>query len=227
MLKVLKQGKSKELLVITPLFTGHKISSETKTSIKKNNIDFTWISYEGSGKHASNVQAGLDQFKKQFNFLPKYIQIIDRDIILSRNMLDKLYDTIQRSSVKSNHKCAFSYCPFSYKGYINITFPPILYDIDKLLKKNYISSNSMYLTAAVEDVGGFVTNEKYHRTSDWAMFLKLYLNGYIGSLCANTSFIAMSTKNDISAGSNEEYHLTQQLIYRDFIVPIISQLRQI
>jgi len=220
MLNVLKESKSKELLVLTPLLTGHKISSETKTSIKKNDIDFTWISYEGSGKHATNVQAGLDQFKKQFNFLPNYIQIIDRDIILGRNMLDKLHSVIKKSHL------AFSYCPFEYSGHVNIKFPPMEYDIKKLLKGNYISSNSMYDSKIVEEVGGFVTDETIHRMSDWAMVLKLYKHGYIGGLCFSTSFIAMSTKNDISAGSNEEFYSTKKLIHRDFIEPILDQLRQ-
>lgn len=223
MLNILKQGKTKELLVITPLLIGHSISNETKKSIKKNDIDFTWISYEGTGKHATNVQAGINQFKKQFNFLPKYIQIIDRDIILGKNMLDRLHDTLVSASVKSDNKYAFSYCPFEYKGYMNVKFSPMEYDIKKLIKGNYISSNSMYNSQIIELVGGFITDEKMHRMSDWVMFLNLYKNGYIGKLCYNASFIAMSTKNDISAGSNEEYISTYKLIYQNFIKSILDQ----
>lgn len=223
MLKILRKSKNKELLVITPLLKtdtiSHSISKKTKETIKNNNIDFIWVSFEGPYKHATNVQNGIEQFKKQFGFLPKYIQILDRDIILSKNMLDKLHDTIKKASI-NDYRYAFSFCPFEYKGYINIKFPPKEYNINILLNNNYISSNSMYVTDAIEKVGGFVTDERVHRTSDWAMFLKLYKYGFIGKLCENTSFVAVSTKNDISAGSNDEFIKTRKLIYENYILPM-------
>jgi len=72
----------------------------------------------------------------------------------------------------------------------------------------------------VDRVGGFVVDEDVHRLSDWAMWLKCYKAGYVGKLCADTSFTAMSTKDDISAGSNEEYKRTKEIIIERFIKPI-------
>ena len=213
MIKILKNTENAVILVVTPLLTGHTISKETRQSINTNTVPFKWISYEGDGKHAANVQAGIDAYKTQFGTLPPYIQILDRDIICGRKMLDRLYANLK--NLPSN--IAFSYCSFEYRGYINIVFPPKPYNIGQLITSNYISSNSLYRTCAIEKVGGFVTETKYHRLSDWAMFLRLYNNGFVGSLCYETSFIAASSKDDISAGSREEYIETRKNVLNDFM----------
>lgn len=223
MLKILKSDKNPQILVMTPLLTGHQIFNQTKTALQRNTVAHQWVSFEGVGKHAANVQAGLDEYKKQFGSFPPYIQILDRDIIAGRYMLDRLWDALTRAQIRSDKKIAFAYANFEYKGYINVQFPARLFDINSLVKGNYISSNSLYCSDVVEEVGGFVTEEKYHRLSDWAMFLKLYKAGYHGIPVINTSFVAISSEGDISAGSKEEYQTTYQLVKEDFVGPILAQ----
>lgn len=216
MLKILREDKNPLVLVMTPLLTGRKVSRETKTSIKRNDIPFIWATYEGDGKHAANVQAGLEAYLRDARYMPPYFQIIDDDIILGRHMLDRLY-------VKLTHApdwIAFAFCPFSYRGYMNIDFPARIYDINKLLINNYISSNSLYRADILLQVGGFVTELKYHRLSDWAMWLGLYRYGYSGILCEDAHFVAISKPTDISAGSGEEYETTRELILEDFAKPL-------
>lgn len=217
MIKIIKEGKNPKILVLTPLLkndtVSHQISRETKISIKRNNIDYIWASYEGPYKHARNCQEGLHTFYKTFHYLPKYIFILDRDIIAGRNMLDKLYNCLSKTS----EKVAYSYCPFEYKGYINVKIPPVIWNIFDLKKRNYISSNSLYKTDALEKIGGFVIDEDTHRLSDWCFFLKAARMGYKGILCSNTSFVAVSTENDISAGGQREYNDTKKLVVERYI----------
>lgn len=213
MLKIIRECKNPDILIITPLLTGHTISRETKISIKRNDIPYIWASYTSENKHAYNCQAGIDSFYKQFKYLPRYIFILDRDIICDRNMLDKFYKII----TISNNQVAYVYCGFEYKGHINLKIPATIYNITALKLQNYISSNSLYKTDALLKVGGFVTDTDTHRISDWATFLKFAINGYKGILCANTSFIAISSPNDISAGNIQEYRSARKLIEERFI----------
>jgi len=217
MLKILKEHKNPEILVMTPLGPDRKISTETRTSIKRNDIPFTWASFEGDGKHAANVQSGLEAYLAKYRTLPKFFQIIDDDIILGRHMLDRLHSKI----IDTPQMIAFVFCPFSYRGHINVSFPAQVYDINKLLTNNYISSNSLYKSEVLMSVGGFVTEYKYHRLSDWAMWLGLFRQGYAGVLCDTTSFVAISKPTDISAGSIEEYETTRNLIINDFARPLV------
>ena len=212
MIKIIKQDKDSRILIVSPLLTGHTISNETFHSIKSNTIPYTWITSEGPFKHARNVQEGINEYKTIYDSLPPYLQILDRDIILERKFLDRMYEVLHKSA----DNVAFSYCGFSYRGHINVTFQPRPYSIQQLMKGNYISSNSLYKNDVIEKVGGFVVEEKYHRLSDWCMFRKLYKHGYIGICCYKTGFIAMSTKDDISAGGNEEYQQTYKLVMKDF-----------
>lgn len=217
-LKIIQETENPEILVLTPLLTGHSISKETKKSIKRNDIPFTWVSYENKGKHASNVQKGLEEYLKRYKKVP-YFQIIDNDITLGRGMLDRLH----RKLKGTDEEVAFAFCPFSYKGYINMNFPAKEYNIYELMRNNYISSNSLYKTDAILDVGGFVTDQKYHRLSDWCMWMRFYWNRYIGILAENAFFTARSEPTDISAGSNDEYNTCKDLVIRDFVWPVINR----
>jgi len=213
MIKVIKDCKNPLILIITPLLPEHDISFETKQSIKSNKSQYKWISFASNKKHAANVQAGLDEYKSQYGVLPEYIQILDRDIICGRKMIDRLYKCL----VDLPDNIGYSYCSFEYKGYINLSFPPMKFDIERLKKGNYISSCSLYKTKAIEDVGGFVTDFDTNRLSDWALFLKLAIHNYIGRICYDTSFIAMSTEKDISAGSLIEYQIAKKIIQERYI----------
>ena len=217
-LKILHEDKNAKILIVTALYTGHAVSGETKTTIRRNKTPYIWISYMSDGKHATNVQKAISAYRKKVGgIIPPYIFVLDRDIICGRHMLDKMINVLG----KADKNIGFCYCPFEYSGHINIKFPPMEYDINTLVHGNYISSNSLYKTSMVERVGGFVVEEKYHRMSDWAFFIKSFTYGYIGKLCPDASFIAMSTAQDISAGSNEEYINTKKLIQSDFISKII------
>jgi hypothetical protein len=216
MLKIIKEAKKPKILIITPLLTGHTISNGTKTSIKRNDGTlYTWISYEGQRKHAANVQAGLEAYTKMP--LPTYMMILDRDIILGRHCIDRMFECIEGTP----DNIGFVFSPFEYKGFVNATFGPLEYNINRLLVANYISSNSLYKLEAVRKVG-FVTEERYHRLSDWAMWLKMFKAGYIGKLCPNAFFTAISNKDDISAGSMEEYTTTKKEVFETFIKPILT-----
>lgn len=219
MLKIIKECKDPTILVITPLSPNRNISSQTKTSIKRNNVSYVWASWESPHYHARNVQDGINAYKKKYG-LPNYIQILDDDIILNRHTLDRFYHVI----FESPDNIAFVYCPFSYRGHVNISFPAIEYDVHRLMKGNWISSNSLYKTSAIEEVGGFVVEDDTQRLSDWAMWFRLYSHGYIGQLCANASFVAMSSPKDLSAGSDEEYRRTEALVRERFINPIREKI---
>jgi hypothetical protein len=217
MLRIIQESKNPEVLILTPLLTGHKISRETRNTIRRNNIPFVWASYEGDGKHADNVQKGLECYISNHKN-PPYFQIIDNDIILGRGMIDKLYNRLR----KTPKEIAFAFCPFSYKGYINVDFPARNYDINDIMRNNYISSNSLYKMDAILDVGGFVTELKYHRLSDWCMWLKFYIHKYYGVVVENTSFVAISANTNISAGSIDEFEICKREVIKDFILPIIK-----
>ncbi len=218
-LKVLQSDKDAKILVVTPLLSGHSISGETKTTIRRNKTPYIWASYMGPDKHALNVQKGISAYRKKIGgVIPAYIFVLDRDIILGRGTLDKLYSVL----TKAEKNVGWCYCPFEYKGFVNVKFPAMEFNIQRLVQQNYISSNSLYRTNMLERVGGFVVDEDTHRLSDWAMWLKCYRQGYIGKLCQDASFIAMSTAGDISAGSTQEYSITRELVMERYIKPLLQ-----
>ena len=62
---ILKEVKNPEILVVTPLWTGHKISKETKKTIKRNDVPYTWITSEGTNVIPVNLEEGLLWYKKK------------------------------------------------------------------------------------------------------------------------------------------------------------------
>jgi hypothetical protein len=144
--------------------------------------------------------------------------MVDRDIEAGRGLLDKLYYTLDGTQ---DH-IGYSYANFEFKGHVNVKFPANKFDINKLVLGNYISSNSMFKSNVIEQVG-LVTNDIYKRLLDYAFLLKCFGNGYIGIPCINANFIAHSNENDISAGSNEDYNNKYKRVYKDFIKPLIKK----
>lgn len=212
--EIIKESKNPEILVITPLIPGHKISKETKKTIKRNDVPYTWITSTGRNNIPTNLQLGLEWFKN----LPPYYFMLDNDIILGRHLLDRLYYKLKNEA----GTVAFSYASFSYKGFINRDFPAEPYDINRLIQHNYISSNSLFKTDIAMEVG-LVTDDKYKRLLDWTFFLKLFYNGYIGVPCPEANFTVISSKNDISAGSEQEYNTKRILVIENFCKPIIEK----
>lgn len=209
MLELIKNCKNPEILVITPLRVSDKISKETKISIKRNKVNFIWYSYSSNNNVAKNFSLALNEIK-QIISLPKYTIKIDNDTEWNRNTLDKLYNELE----KSDKNVAYSYCGFEYYGSINYKFPVSSFDSNRLRQNNYISSNSLFKTKVLEDIP-LITDDKYKRLLDWATYLNLLNHGYIG-VPSDGYFKAKSSKNSISAGSQEDFQIKRERVINDF-----------
>jgi hypothetical protein len=211
MIKYLVKHHKPEILVITPLLTGHKVSKECKKTLKRNKTPFEWITYMGPGNPCKNSQLALNKYKGD-KPLPPYIIKIDNDIICQRRMLDTMKSTLD----KAPDKAAYCYCSFEFRGAYDISFPAIPFDIDKLRHTNYISSCSLMDTEKFLEVGQWITNNEGFRLLDWALWLKYLKHGYIGEPTTKTSFMAATTERSVSAGSNEEYHKKKAWVIKNF-----------
>ena len=216
---VTKCNKQPEILVITPLKSGDKISKNTKKSIKRNKTPFVWISYMGNNNPAKNTEIAYKQYKHN-NKLPPYVIKIDNDITASRCMLDKMYNTLVNAKYKSDGKYSYAYCGFEFSGALQHKFPLRNFDAYALMKQNYISFNSLIDTYALDTIGGFVTDNKGFRLLDWALWLKFLKYGFIGIPVKDAYFTAFASQNSISAGSRDDYVQKYQWVYRNFIEPL-------
>ena len=131
-------------------------------------------------------------------------------------MLDKLHHRLK----SAEEDVAFCYASFAFKGTINKEFPADPYNIQRLMENNYISSNSLLKAEVVFNIG-LVTDNYYKRLLDWCLWLKLFFNGFRGIPCPEASFIAVSTQNDISSRSAEDFKIKKDRVLRDFVAPII------
>lgn len=218
-LKIIKADPKSKFLVVTPLYEGHKLSHDTKTTIKRNNYPFTWILAEGRNNIPTNTFGGIEWYLHKKGKVPDFYIMIDRDVRLGRNMLDRLYDKLSKAPLN----IAYSYASFKFVGAINRDFPATQWDINKLLLHNYISSNSMFRTNALYEVG-LVMDDRYKRLLDWAYLLKLFLErGYMGIPCPEANFEAIASPDSISSGSAEEYNQKRINIIDDFCKPIIQK----
>lgn len=218
-LKIIREDEQSEVIVVTPLLPGHKISKDTRRTIKRNNIPFTWVSYESDNNIPTNVEKGLNEYRKQNNRVPRYLLPLDRDITLGRGMIDRMFAAI----ISTPDNVAFTYANFEFKGEVDMKFPAKPYDINSLVMNNYISSNSMIKIEALDDVGGFVKDDRFKRLLDWCMWLKFFENGYIGMPCPIAHFVAVSTKDDISAGTNEDFYLKRKRVLEEIIKPLVKR----
>ncbi len=217
-----KEQPNPQVLVITPLWPGHKVSRETKTTIKRNDTPVLWYSYSGYNNIPTNWWTGFKEIKKKHKKLPPYILPLDRDIIMGRHMLDRMVGVFEAKTVLAH--MAFVYCNFEFKGVVNREFPADSYDINKLMKGNYISSNSLMSLELLEFIGGPVMDTQYTRLLDWALWLKFAQFGYVGVPCKSANFVAISSENDISAGNPEDYQLKHNRIVEDFVKPLQKQI---
>lgn len=218
----IKNEKNPEVLVITPLLTGHKVMRETVIKLKRNDVPFAWYSFEGPHHVAGNYAWGLVSYKQKIGKgkLPPYVLMIDRDIIPSRHMIDYMYETLERD--KTNSYC---YVDFEYKGFLNKSFKCIEFNPDNLVRSNYISSNSMIRTSHLEAIGGIVIDRRFDRLSDWALWLTFLGEGYWGVRSPKGSFVAISDKGDVSTGKQEEYQKCYMKIYEHIIKPYFGKRR--
>lgn len=216
-IKIIVKCEYPEILVVTPLLPDHKISKITKKTLKRNKIPFYWISSSGNNNIPTNAENGMKWYKNKFGKLPPYYIMIDRDIEAGRGLLDKLYTKLHNTQLP----ISYCYATFQFQGHINRDFPAKPYDINELVKSNYISSNTMFLTEIVEHVG-LVKDDKYKRLLDWAFLLKCFSMGFIGTPEPKAYFIAHSTKDDISAGNTNDYQIKAKRVYKDFILPLLN-----
>ena len=215
--------KEPKILVSTPLLPGHKISKVTKKTLKRNDIDYIWLSTSSDSNIPTNHIVGMEWYKAHMGELPPYIFFLDRDIDLGRHALDRLYNTLVKESYRSDTIIGYAYAAFKYTGYVEHDFPAIPFDPKKLLQANYISSNSLYLTEIIEKVG-LVTDNQYKRLLDWAFLVKCLGQGIVGAPCPSATFKVISTKDDISSGDNSDYTLKYGRVHKDFIKPILENI---
>ena len=220
MIKILKETKNPDVLVVTPLLPEHEVSKITKKTIKRNDIPFYWISSAGNNNIPTNALEGIKWYKHNYGKLPLCYLMIDRDIEMGRHMIDRLFLKLHQVSRKYPN-IAYTYATFEFKGAVNAQFPARPFDINKLVQSNYISSNSMFLSSVIEEVG-LVTDDKYTRLLDYAFLLKLFGKGYVGVPEPMAWFIAHSTENDISARGQDDYKEKYLRVYEDFIQPLLK-----
>jgi hypothetical protein len=211
MLKYITRHHKPEILVITPLLTGHSVSRDTIKSIKRNKTPFEWISYMGPDNPCTNTQKAFNIYQNDKK-LPPYVIKIDNDIIGSRHMLDNMYSVLKNAC---NNE-AYCYCSFEFQGSINAKFPSIPFDPDRLRQNNYISSCSLISTKRLLEVGMWVTDNKGFRLLDWALWLKLLKRGYIGVPDMKSHFVAISSDNSVSARSAEDYNEKKKWVLENF-----------
>lgn len=221
MLEIIKKVDNPRFLVITPLRKGDKISKKTMEILETNSTPFDWVSFKSKRNVPGNTKMGLLEYEKEFPKLP-YIIKIDNDINASSCLLDIMYQTIKSS--KENE--AYTYSSFSYvkNGKKLFSFPAILFNMEKLLKHNYISSNSMIKRDLLDKVGGFVTDKKLERLLDYALWLKFLYHGYKGVPCLSYFEAEMSDKS-ISAQSQQDYNKKMILVHKQFVEPILNKIR--
>lgn len=222
MLTLIREQPNPKVLVITPLWPDHKISRDTKITIKRNDTPILWYSYSGYNNIPTNWWTGFQEIKKKHKKLPPYLLPLDRDIIMGRNMLDRMVGVFEAKTILAH--MAFVYCNFEFKGVVNRKFPADPYDLNKLMTGNYISSNSLMNRELLEFIGGPVTDVQYTRLLDWALWLKFAQMGFVGVPCPTAHFVAISSEDDISAGGVEDYQLKHQRITEDFVKPLQKQV---
>ena len=145
--------------------------------------------------------------------IPKYLIKLDNDIYPERGLLDEMYNVLS----VSQDNIAYTYCPFKYilPGGREIVFNRD-FEGDRLLKSNYISSNSMIKLDKLLEVGGFVTDKKYERLLDWCLWLRFYSYGYIGKKVSK-SFTTPLSPDNVSARGKQDHDLKYKRVYEDFV----------
>ena len=106
-------------------------------------------------------------------------------------------------------------------------FDNIPFSVDRLIQQNFISSCSLIRTKTLEETGSFVTDDKYFRLLDWALWLQFLRRGYIGEYVNDTSFTAYASPTAVSSGSAEDYRIKHQRIIQDFVAPYIDRFKEV
>jgi hypothetical protein len=208
-IKVLHETESPEFSIVTPLRIGDSVSKTTLDSVFSCEAPFNWISVESKNNVMKNFEIGFYELLDSKRLAPNVIKI-DNDTEWSEGTLEEMSFVLSNSVIN----VAYSYCSFQYKGHINSQFPAINFNPEKLKQGNYISSNSMFKSNVIQEIG-LVTDSQYVRLLDWAFLLKCLRAGYIGKPSAGF-FTAYSSKDSVSSGSIENYNLKRDRVVKDF-----------
>lgn len=219
MFKILNEDRDALVTVITPLKEGHKISRETRNTIKRNDIPFNWYSHEAGGNRPINIEMALKEIEKRIG-LPEYFIPIDNNMELGRHFIDRLYDVL----IRTNENVAYAYGNLQYRGKINYNFPAAPWDLSKLLQNNYISSNSLFKTDYVLEVG-LVKDQDMQRLLDWALLIQLARFGYAGIPVPTANHIAWTTKENISAQNDNDFNLKKRNVHERIIKPFLEEIK--
>lgn len=222
MLKYIVKSDKPMLLVVTPLGPNSEVSKQTKNSIKRNELPFTWVSFKSNNNCAANAQAGINAFFEENKYIPPYFLLLDDSVICGRHMLDRMTLTLQNS----DKSIAYCYCNFEFKGHINKKFPAEPFNPSRLIRANYISSNSIIKTHKLQQVGWLVTDEKYERLLDWCTWLKFLYHGFGGIPCKEASFVDISKEKSVSSRDISDYQSKYNAIVKDFVYPIVKRSRE-
>ncbi len=210
-LRTIVKCKNPEILLITPLKIGDKVSKETKKSIKRNKTPIEWVSYQDIYNPAMNTKMAYDRWVYDNGSVP-YVMKIDNDITASRGMIDKLYNGLKSQP----HSVAYSYCSFEFTGCIKVKFSLRKFDEILLKKQNYISSCSLIDTSKLREIGGFVTDDNYKGLLDWCLWLKFLKNGYKGQPVQSAHFSAHASVKSVSCWPGGGYMETRKKVINDF-----------
>ncbi len=221
MIKALVKCKNPEILAITPLKRGDKVSPETKKTLKRCNIPFHWISYMDTGNPYKNMVYPWRQYRKE-NGTPPFIIKIDNDLTCKKGMLDKLHEAL----VNSDRRVGYSYCCFRYRGEINVDFDHLEFSVERLVNSNYISSCSLMKSNVLEETGSFVTDDKWKGLLDWCLWLQFLRKGYIGRFVSDTSFTAYAGKGSVSTWPKGGYQEVYNRVINDFVISHIKSINR-
>lgn len=216
MLYIVKDCNKPEFCVITPLRVGDKISKDTKVSVKRNKKPFIWATYQSNENTARNFKLGLQELSKKIK-LPRYTIKVDNDTIWNRRTIDYMVETFDSTIYRSDIRPAYCYCSFEYTGAVNKKFPADHFRPDRLRKMNYISSNSLFLTEVLLNYP-IIDDDRYKRLLDWAYYLHLLNNGFVGIPCKSGYFKAIASPDSVSAGGQEDFKLKYKRVIEDFVM---------
>ena len=222
MYRVIRKLKSPKYLVITPLKTGDKISKKTKKGVKRNKLSFDWLSYESFCNIPTNTTLALEQYRKERDV--EYVIKVDNDITMDNGLLDEMYYVLKNSG----DDVGYVYCGFSFIHELGMktTFNKE-FNVSDLLQHNYISSNSMIKVNALDKVGGFVTDEKYERLLDWALWLRFLYYGYRGIRIDTKRFETPLNMNGVSSRGHNDYQIKRGRVIHDFVLPIREVIKDV
>lgn len=221
MFEIIRCEPKSDILVVTPLRVKDDIEKCVQKLIETNDVSFSWVSYKSEANIPTNTELGMLEWKKSYE-LPKYIIKIDNDINPDDHFLDALYNRAEFT----DNRVAYVYPSFRYfkeDGQVLWNLEASPFNISYLLKQNYITSMSLIKTSYLEQIGGFVKDEKYQRLLDWALWLKFYYFGFIGEPEPSAWFSSTIKLGDVSSGTREEYIEKACNIMQDFCLPIIKK----